>query len=206
MNKKNKIPFEIVGSMRMYVLDRFTGTIIQDTGFLKNLVVETGKEFMLDEIFDNSKWNSGLGIRAVALGSSTGTNSGVAGPSEGVDIAKGGAWNDVSEDDWRLTDEDVRASILSKTRVDQAITVTAQFLDAELPHVGGVYKIREAGIFLHPTTPPAQNPQDNPAYKEYAMVARRVYYGETETYFVDAPFYKVEDGNPLLFEYRLELL
>lgn len=197
---------KIQGSMRLYVPDRMTGRILADTGFRRNLLVETGKEFILDEVFDNGKWNGGLGIQSVALGGSTATNAGVLGPDEGVSILKGGAWNGVSEDDWRLVDEFARSIIQSTSRVDQTLTAVAQFLDAQLPFVSGICKIREAGIFLHEDTPPAQNPQDNPVYKEYAMVARRVYFGETETHYIDRPFYKVQDGNPLLFEYKLEML
>jgi len=204
------------GEMRLSVLDLNTGKrqpmrltkhgITGDTGWNKNMVVETGKEFMLDEIFDNGKWNSGDGILAAAIGTSTNTNGGVVGPSAGVDINIGD-WFGVDEDDWHLTTEMTRNAISSKARVDQATTAVAIFLDASLTFASHVCKIRECGIFLDLTTEPENNPQVDPTQKSRAMVARRVYYGVddevTPTKYVDRPFYKIEDGNPLLFEYKL---
>jgi hypothetical protein len=198
---------KLKGSMRLYVLDTDSGRILNDTGFRPNMLVETGKEFILNEIFNVDKWNSGDGIQSAALGGSTNTNAGVVGPTAGLDILKAGAaWGGVVEDDWRLSDEFARSVIISATRTDQYIVAIAQFVDGQLPFVSGVCKIREAGLFLHPSTAPIQDPQADPAQKPYAMVARRVYFGETATHFVDRPFYKIEDGNPLMFEYKLELL
>jgi len=205
------------GAMRLGVLDLKTGRrqpmlvtrhgITGDTGWIKNMVVETGKEFMLDEIFNNNKWNSGSGILGAAVGTSTNTNDGIVGPSAGVDINVGD-WFGVSEDDWHLTAEMARSSISSKSRVDQTTTAVAIFADVQLVFDGNnICKLRECGIFLHATTEPTNNPQVDPTQKPYAMVARRVYYGTddpvTPTKYVDRPFYKYKDGNPLLFEYRL---
>jgi hypothetical protein len=203
--------------MRLSVLDLRTGRRLPrrpflngytgDTGWKKNMIVETGKEFMLDEMFNNGKWNSGSGILGAALGDSTDNNDTTAGPNEGVDIDVGD-WFGVSKDDWRLSSEFPlgRSSINSKSRVAQAMTAVAIFLDAQFAHATPV-PIREAGIFLHASTPPSADPQSDPDQKPYAMVARRVYYGVddpvTPTKYVDQPFYKVKDGNPLMFEYRL---
>ena len=203
------INVKLTGSFRLYVIDRHTKKIIQDTGFQKNLIVETGKEFILDEIFDNGKWNSGIGIQSMAVGDSTDTNAGVLGPNAGRDVVIGGAWNGVSEDDWRLSSETARSIIISVARVDQSIVAIAQFLDGQFSEPSPI-KIREVGIFLHETDQPVANPQDNPAEKPKAMVARRVYFGyddeDAPTKYVDRPYYKVKDGNPLLMEYKLELL
>lgn len=212
---------KLVGEMRLVVVDKKTGRplpqqvikngILGDTGWEKNMVVETGKEFVLDEVFNSGKWNSAAGISGGALGVSTNTNSGVVGPTEGVPVAVGGAWNGVSEDDWRLSAEmtNARAAIASKARVDQSMEVVIPFTDADLVFDAGVCKIRECGLFLNATTPPSANPQDVPSQKPYAMFARRVYFGTddpvTPTQYVDRPFYKIEDTNTLLFRYRLTL-
>lgn len=203
------------GWMRLSVLDLNTGKrlpktfykngITGDTGWRKNMIVETGKQFMLDEIFDNGKWNSGSGILGAAVGDSTDTNDTIAGPNDGVDINVGD-WFGVSTDDWHLSSEVARSAISSKARVDQATTAVAIFIDAQFLAASPV-PIRECGIFLHASIEPTNDPQVDPTQKTKAMVARRVYYGVddpvTPTKYVDQPFYKVKDGNPLLFEYRL---
>jgi hypothetical protein len=211
---------KIEGQMRLSVIDKKTGKRLQkqeykdgitgDTGWEKNMVVETGKEFILDEIFNNGKWNAGFGILGAALGTSTNTIGGIVGPSFGAPVNVGD-WFGVDEDDWKLFAEMARSALDSKSRTDQATTCVAIFLDAQLTFVGapptGICKIRECGIFLHAATAPTQNPQVDPTKKPYAMVARRVYYGTddpvTPTQYVDRPFYKLNDGNPLLFEYKL---
>ena len=204
------MPLEIIGEMRLYCIDKKTGKIYNDTGFLKNKVVETGKEFILDEITNNNKWNAGAGILAVALGTSTNNIDGIEGPCEGVDITiTDDGWNDVVDDDWKLYAEMTRSSILTVSRIDQTTVITAAFEDADLVFFTGVCKVREAGIFLNATTPPVSNPQSNPSQKPYAMVARRVYFGYddpvTPTKYVDRPYYKLEDGTTLMYEYRLTL-
>jgi hypothetical protein len=204
---------KITGEMRLYCIDKKTGKIYNDTGFLKNKVVETGKEFILDEITNNDKWNSGLGIQAVALGDSTDNIDTKQGPAAGIDILiEDDGWNDVVDDDWRLASEIARSSIVSVSRVDQTTTIVAAFTDAQFTFTGGppaVVKIREAGIFLHATTAPTANPQSNPSQKPYAMVARKCYWGYDDPldpqYYVDRPYYKLEDGNTLMYEYRLTL-
>lgn len=200
--------FEIIGNIRLYTIDLDEYEILYDTGFKPNMIVESGKEFILDEIFDNSKWNSGNGIQAMALGDSTDTNTGIQGPNDGRDITiSGAAWNGVSEEDYKLSSEIARSSILSVTRTDQSIVAIAQFVDGQFSASSPV-EIREAGIFLHETTAPSADPDKVPSQKPYAMIARRVYYGKNaaETKYVDRPFYKVKDGNPLMMEYKLELV
>jgi hypothetical protein len=201
---------KITGEMRLYCIDKKTGKIYNDTGFLKNKVVETGKEFILDEITNNGKWNSGLGIQAVALGDSTDNIDTKQGPAAGIDILiEDDGWNDVVDDDYRLASEIARSVVLSVSRVDQTTTIVAAFTDAQFTFTAGVVKIREAGIFLHATTAPVSNPQSNPSQKPYAMVARKCYWGYDDPldpqYYVDRPYYKLEDGNTLMYEYRLTL-
>jgi hypothetical protein len=201
---------KITGEMRLYCIDKKTGKIYNDTGFLKNKVVETGKEFILDEITNNGKWNSGLGIQAVALGDSTDLIDTKQGPAAGIDILiEDDGWNDVVDDDYRLASEIARSVVLSVSRVDQTTTIVAAFTDAQFTFSAGVVKIREAGIFLHATTAPVSNPQSNPSQKPYAMVARKCYWGYDDPldpqYYVDRPYYKLEDGNTLMYEYRLTL-
>lgn len=195
------------GSVKLYKLDLNSGRKYNvDKG--PNIWVETGKEFALDEMFDNNKWNSGLGIRAAALGDSCDSQNGqIQGPAPGVDILKGGNWNGPSEDDFMLSSEQARAAILNVTRSKQTIKAIAMFSDAEMSAftTGSIASIREAGLFLHPTTPPAGDPQDNSAYKPYAMIARRCYYGTQGNYYVDRPYQVVLDGNPTVFEYTFEL-
>jgi hypothetical protein len=118
-------------------------------------------------------------------------------------------WNDVVDDDYRLASEIARSVVLSVSRVDQTTTIVAAFTDAQFTFTAGVVKIREAGIFLHATTAPVSNPQSNPSQKPYAMVARKCYWGYDDPldpqYYVDRPYYKLEDGNTLMYEYRLTL-
>jgi len=201
---------KIVGEMRLYCIDKKTGKIYNDTGFKKNKIVETGKEFMLDEITNNSKWNNGAGISAIALGDSCDNTDTTIGPSAGVDIKiADDGWNDVVDDDWRLASEIARSPVLTVSRVDQEVVITAAFTDAQFTFTSGVCKIREAGVFLHATIPPNANPQSNPSQKPHAMVARKCYYGyddvDNPQYYVDQPYYKLEDGNTLVFEYRISL-
>jgi hypothetical protein len=175
------------------------------------MVVESGKEFMLDEVFNNSKWNSGVGICAVALGVSTDNIGGPTGPSAGSSVAIGGAWNGVLATDWRLSSEVTRHAIISLTREANQMKAVAQFSDSDFAaiFVANVAKIREAGLFLNVTTPPVADPTASPAQKPYAMIARRVYFGydslTNPQYYVDQPFYVFNDGNPVMFEYRITL-
>ena len=201
---------KMTGEMRLYCIDKKTGKIYNDTGFLKNKIVETGKEFILDEITNNSKWNSGLGIQSIALGDSTDLIDTKQGPAAGIDILiEDDGWNDVVDDDWRLASEIVRSAIVSVSRVDQTMTIVAAFTDSQFTFTAGVVKIREAGVFLHETTAPVSNPQSNLSQKPYAMVARKCYWGYDDPldpqYYVDRPYYKLEDGNTLMYEYRLTL-
>jgi len=202
---------KLKGTVELYQIDRKTGQIYnRNVG--PNMIVETGKEFMLDEALDNDKWNSGSGVSAIALGISTDTNDGVLGPNVGREVDVSGPWQGVSEDDWRLTSEIARSSIIKNatSSIDQRIDIFAQFVDAQFSgyESGSFAPIREVGLFLHPTTPPAQNPQDYPANKPYAMVGRRLYYGKNVVTgkFVDAPYWKPIDGNPLMMKYTLEML
>lgn len=205
---------KLKGSVKAYQVDvlglykLYNPARIYNVNSGPNMIVETGKDFMLDEIFDNGKWNSGSGILGIATGDSTDTNAGVVGPDATTDITIAGAvWNGVSEDDWRLSSEIARSAILNVTRSDQAILAVAQFVDGQLP--SDPTYIREVGLFLHATTAPTANPQDDDSQKPYAMVGRRVYYGydddTTPTKYVDRPYYKIKDGNPLMMEYKLEL-
>jgi len=200
---------KVEGFMRLFVVDEKTRKILQDTGFLPNMIVGCGKEFVLDETCNYNKWNGGSGISAVALGYSTDTNTGILGPNAGRDVAIGGAWDGVSINDFRLSDEGAlaRSSIVSKSRVGTTITLFAQFTDSQLIFGSNICKIREAGIFLHATTPPTADPRDIPAQKPYAMIARRLYYGTNDpnspTTYIDQPFYKVEGSGTLMFQYKI---
>lgn len=197
---------QIKGSIKIYKIDLKTGREYNvDKGH--NILVETGKEFILDEIFNNSKWNSALGIRAIAIGDSCNSQNGqIQGPAPGVDVLKGGNWNGPSEDDFILSSEMARATITQVDRSKQTLRAYAQFSSAEMSAftTGSIARIREAGLFLHPTTPPAGDPQDNADYKPYAMVARKCYYGTQGNYYVDRPYLAVLDGNPFRFEYTFE--
>lgn len=202
---------KLKGTVELYQIDSNTGRIYnRNVG--ENLIVETGKEFMLDEILDNDKWNSGSGVMSIAVGSSTDTNDGVLGPNVGRDVDVGGPWVGVSEDDWKLSAEFARSIIIpnATSRVDQRIDIFAQFVDAQFSgyESGSFVPIREVGIFLHPTDEPENNPQDYPQEKPKAMVGRRLYYGHNiiAGKYVDAPYWKPIDGNPLMMKYTLEML
>jgi len=202
---------KLKGTVELYQVDRKTGKIYNmNKG--PNIVVETGKEFMLDESLDNEKWNSGSGVTAMALGDSTDTNDTVLGPNIGREVDIDGPWQGASEDDWRLSNEFARSSIIKNatSRIDQRIDIFAQFVDAQFSGYGSgsFAPIREVGLFLHPTIAPEQNPQEYPAYKPYAMVGRRLYFGVNISTgkYVDAPYWKLIDGNPLIMKYTLEML
>ena len=203
-------PMSPKGWVRLYALNPETGEIFRDTGFRHNLIVETGREFILDEICNNEKWNAGAGILAAALGTSTNNIDGLAGPSQGVSIAiTDDGWNDVVLDDWRLYAEMCRSSIVTKTRDGNLIVLAAAFTNSQFTFNSGICKIREAGTFLNATTPPVSNPQSNPSQKPYAMVSRCLYYGyddpDDPTEYVDQPYYVFEDGLVLMYEYKLEM-
>ena len=208
--------YKLKGFVELYQYDPVTGRKYNyNRG--PNMIVETGKEFILDEIINNlpaNKWNGGTGVRAIAIGSSTDTNAGVMGPSSGIDITiLGAAWNGVSEDDYRLSGEFARSGIIrpATVRIDQRVEIYAQFADSQFASVatGSWAPIREVGVFLGTgSMEPAANPQDNAVYRPFAMISRRLYYGINtgSGKYVDAPYWKFLDGNPLMMKYTMEVL
>lgn len=203
---------KIKGIVELYQEDPKTG-LIYNRNKGPNILVRSGKQFILDEITDNDKWNGGLGIRSIAIGISTDTNTGVLGPNTGRDLADDGPWQGPSEDDWRLSSEFARSLIIpgSTVRSDESINIFAQFNDAQFEGYdsGEFAPIREVGLFLGTgEDTPEASPLDDEDQKPDAMVGRRIYYGHDDEnmLYVDAPYYKIMDGVPLTIKYTLEML
>lgn len=194
-----------MGRFNNYLIDESTGTITVVAP--DNTIVNTGRRFILDRVFDTGThgWND-LQVAQIAIGISTDTNAGVTGPTDTAPVSTTGSWKGVSVSDWKLSNEILRKSC-SVTRSGETVYARASFSNEEFSPYWDLFgtgsvRILEQGLFLSATEPTA-DPIDDTSQQVNAMVARATTTENNSSgyYVTTAQLSKADDGNPISIGY-----
>jgi len=171
---------EIIGKLTFQQVDKKGNILTERT--IKNIVVETGREFILDLLINNVTYYQGnIYLTMMAAGSIN---------------------NPATVDDWRLRGEGTvneggaicRVNLDPQTaRTLTTITFHGVFTDGDFPVIP--YTIGELGVFLG-DRPPTSDPQDDATQRPYAMFNRLV---------LDPRFTKYNDGTDIRFIYEVTI-
>jgi len=177
---KDKTNFSIAGEWTIEAINK-DGEVLKRRS-IKNIVVETGIEFILDLLIDS-----------VALYS---------GNTRLLWMAAGSINTAATVDDWALRGEGTlneggatcRVQLDAETgRSEQTITFVGVFTDGDFPVLP--YDIAELGVFLG-NRPPTSDPQEDATQRPYAMFNRSI---------LNPVWNKENDNISLRFRYRLTI-
>ena len=165
------------------VVEQVLGNIVLERRFFKNIVVNTGAQFLLDLLSgDTSQYNGNLSLRYGVAGSinrdAQRTDWNLYG--EGT-LNEGGATMRVVVDEYRTE------------RSGNSITFHAVFTLGDFPHLP--YSVGEAGLFLS-NIPPTSNPETDSTQRPNAMFNRVVF---------DPPIVKQNDGTDMRIKFTITM-
>lgn len=171
---------KIVGKVKLQQVNK-EGEVLKEGDF-KNIVVETGKEFILDLLINKTDYYQGnTSIGWMACGS--------------INVAP-------SKDDWKLYGEGTlneggaMCRVTLDPQTDRTLTTIefhGVFTEGDFPSLP--YPIGELGAFLG-SRPPSSDPQSDSSQRPYAMFNRLV---------IDPIWIKYNDGTDLRFKYTVTL-
>jgi hypothetical protein len=187
---------------------RFKANMPKDEKFFPNHFVNSGKQMVLDFMFNNICWLTGAtwnGTRYVGVGNSTNTNAGVTGPSGAVTVPYNGAWAGVDDNDWKLTNEiGIAREPITVIRAGKTVYLRTKMTDSDFTDgITTSYDILEVGIFCSgqiglPNADPTQSTLA--ANKNSCMLVRGVSYYNNGSAYQSRAITKVA-GSDLYIDY-----